>query len=262
MKISPLGLDLIKKFEGLRLRSYLCPAGVWTIGYGTTGPNIKSGMTITKAEAEKFLAEDCVKFERGVENACKPAVPNQAEFDAMVSFAYNCGLANFKKSSILRHFKAGNKAAAAESFKMWVKARNPKTGKLEPLPGLVRRRAAEAHLFLASGSPRTVKRSTGAQKTISVPETSVVPEAPKSLVKSREIIGGGVAGVGGITQIIDAITIDDAEKAQAKLKTIKEQPQSSFVKEWHITEIASVLIVVVALFIIWKRIKDRKEGIR
>jgi lysozyme len=89
MQISQVGIDLIKKHEGLRLRSYLCPAGVWTIGYGTTGPQIHRDMVITQVEAEAFLEADLIKFTNGVVAAVAPAVPSQNELDAMVCFAYN-----------------------------------------------------------------------------------------------------------------------------------------------------------------------------
>lgn len=262
MRISPVGLDLIKKHEGLRLKSYLCPAGVWTIGYGTTGPNVKPGMKITREEAEDLLFADLRKFELNVLAACKPAVPNQAEFDAMVSLCYNIGPANFKKSSVVRLFKLGNKEDAALAFNLWVKANDPKTGKKVTLPGLVRRRAEESQLFLATPSPRTQTRIQHNKVVVEVPEASVVPAAPKPLSQSREVIGGGVAGASAIGNLVNQITVEDAQSANDKLKTITEQEPTPVMQKYHIPEIASVLILVVAVFIIWKRFADRKKGIR
>lgn len=139
MKIGSKGLALIKRFEGLRLKAYLCPAKVWTIGYGSTGAHVKPGMEITEAQAEKLLLDDLARFEKAVSDAAPNA--SQDQFDAMVSLAFNIGIAGFQKSSVLRLHKAGRHSGAADSFALWVKA-NGKT-----LPGLVRRRADEAHLY-------------------------------------------------------------------------------------------------------------------
>ena len=85
MKISQAGLDLIKQFEGFRSTSYECQAGVWTIGYGTTGPDIKANQTITAEEAEQLLLQDVYYFEAVVSNSLTVLI-NQNQFDALVSF--------------------------------------------------------------------------------------------------------------------------------------------------------------------------------
>jgi lysozyme len=262
MRVSDKGVDLIKAHEGLRLRAYLCPAGVWTIGYGTTGPHVYKGLVITKAEAEAFLQDHLVHFEQGVLAAINPAVANQSEFDAMVSLCYNIGLANFRKSSVVRMFKAGNKTAAAEAFTLWVKAKDPKTGKKVPLPGLVRRRAEEKTLFLSGTEDNKVERVISTTRTTTVPEASVVPEAPKPLSKSREIIGGGVVGTGGLLQIINSLTVTDATELKKGVTEIKTEANGPFFNQIHGPEIAAALTVSLSMFIIWKRIKDRKEGVR
>ncbi len=143
MKIDKAGLDLIKHFEGFSLRSYKCPAGVWTIGYGTTGQWVKEGVIITAEMADQLLRDDVAKFERGVERALQGAPTTQNQFSAMVSLAYNIGLGGFQRSSVLRHHRAVNKLRAAASFLMWVK------GGGKTLPGLVRRRNAERKLYLS-----------------------------------------------------------------------------------------------------------------
>lgn len=139
MKTSQRGVDLIKTFEGLKLTAYLCPANVWTIGYGTTR-GVQKGMTITAAEAERLLRADLAVFEAGVSKAVKVPL-EQHEFDALVSFAYNVGLGAFQKSTLLRLLNAGDKAGAAKQFDRWNKA----GGKV--LAGLTRRREAERKLF-------------------------------------------------------------------------------------------------------------------
>ncbi len=139
MNIGAKGIALIKRFEGLKLKAYLCPAKVWTIGYGSTGAHVKPGMEITEAEAEKLLRDDLARFEKAVSDAAPNATQDQ--FDGMVSLAFNIGIAGFQKSSVLRLHKLGKHQSAADSFALW----NKGGGKV--LAGLVRRRADEAHLY-------------------------------------------------------------------------------------------------------------------
>lgn len=142
MKLSPAGLDLIKKAEGLRLKAYLCPAKVWTIGYGTTR-GVKPGQTITEAKAAELLREDVREFEQAVSDAVTVPI-TQGQFDALVSLAYNIGAGAFRASTLLRLLNRGEYAKAAEQFDRW----NRGGGRV--LPGLVKRRAAERKLFEAT----------------------------------------------------------------------------------------------------------------
>jgi lysozyme len=145
VKVNAAGLDLIKSFEGLRLKAYKCSAGVDTIGYGHTSaagaPVVKAGMKITAAEAEKILARDLGKYEQAVDKVVtvKPT-PNQ--FSAMVSLCYNIGPGNFAGSSVVRRLNAGDVKGAAEAFLLWNKVHG------RALAGLTRRREAERKLFL------------------------------------------------------------------------------------------------------------------
>jgi lysozyme len=139
-KIAQPGLDLIKSFEGWRATSYLCPAGVWTIGWGSTGPHVKPGMTITQERGEALLRADLGRFEAAVTRLVTVNV-SQAQYDAMVSLAFNIGIAAFGRSSVLRHVNARSFDAAAKAFALWNK------GGGRVLSGLVRRRAAESALF-------------------------------------------------------------------------------------------------------------------
>lgn len=138
MKIGPRGLALIKQYEGCRLKAYKCPAGVWTIGYGSTGAHVTAGKVISQVEADALLAKDLERFERAVGNAVHPT---QSQFDAMVSLAFNIGMGAFNGSSVLRKHNAGDHAGAKASFALWNKA----GGRV--LSGLVLRRAAEAALY-------------------------------------------------------------------------------------------------------------------
>jgi lysozyme len=138
-RIGPKGLALIKSSEGLHLKAYRCPAGVLTIGYGSTGAHVKMGMKISAAEADALLRRDLERFERGVSEIGGDMTPGQ--FSALVSFAFNLGLGNLKGSTLLRLHLAGDHAGAAAQFAKWNKAAG------EVLPGLVKRRAAEAALY-------------------------------------------------------------------------------------------------------------------
>ena len=142
MKLSPHGRDLIRKHEGLRLSAYTDAAGVWTIGYGHTGPDVKPGGKISRQEAEALLDKDLARFEAGVRRHAPFASQNQ--HDALVSFAFNVGLSAFARSTLLRMHKAGDFKGAARQFPRWIHAGG------RALPGLKRRRAAEAALYAAA----------------------------------------------------------------------------------------------------------------
>lgn len=142
MVTSEKGLNIIKEFEGLRLQAYKCPAGVWTIGWGHT-KGVKKGMTITEDQAEEYLYDDLVVYETVV-NQWSISKYNfmQEEFDALVSFAYNCGTGN-----LVNLLKNGARTIAqiADALLLYTKANG------KELPGLVRRRRAERALFLSAG---------------------------------------------------------------------------------------------------------------
>lgn len=140
MTASRLGLRLIKDFEGLRLGAYLCPAGVPTIGYGHT-KGVKMGQVITQEQADDYLIEDIAPLERYLN---KLGINfRQEQFDALVSWLFNLGVGNFKKSNLLKRIQAdtSDEAIAAEFIK-WIYA-----GKT-PLEGLKKRRVAEANMFV------------------------------------------------------------------------------------------------------------------
>ena len=144
MKINETGLALIKSFEGLRLKAYKCPAGVWTVGYGHTGKDVKPGMVITEEQAEELLRQDLERFENGVLDLLTIPELTSNQFSALVSFSFNVGLGNFKKSTLLKMINKGNKdelEAIHSQFKRWVWAGS------QILPGLQRRREAEFDLY-------------------------------------------------------------------------------------------------------------------
>lgn len=144
--VSQKGLALIKQFEGLRLKAYRCPAGVVTIGYGWT-KGVRMGDVWTREKAEQMLVEGVKPYAATVAKALGKTPTSQGEFDALVSFTYNAGEGNFKKSSMLRYHLRGQKKLAADAFMRWTKARV--RGKMVVLEGLVRRRKAERALYLS-----------------------------------------------------------------------------------------------------------------
>lgn len=142
MKTSPKGIALIKEFEGLRLKAYKCPGGVWTIGYGHTA-GVKPGMVISEAQAEEYLMADLIAFEKHL-NGLGLAL-NQNQFDALVSFIYNVGTGNFSSSTLLRKVKANPlDNSIIDEFLRWVYSKG------RVLPGLQRRRLAEMKLYFSN----------------------------------------------------------------------------------------------------------------
>ena len=142
MNTSPKGIALIKEFEGLRLKAYQCPGGVWTIGYGHTA-GVKPGMLISKAQAEEYLKADLIAFERYL-NGLGLAL-NQNQFDALVSFIYNVGTGNFSSSTLLRQVRANPQDnSILDELLRWVYSKG------RVLPGLQRRRLAEMKLYFSN----------------------------------------------------------------------------------------------------------------
>lgn len=143
MITSKAGQDLIKKFEELRLEAYLDAVGIPTIGWGTTridGKPVKMGTKITVERAQQLFEKDLAVFEDAVRDVVRVPI-SQMQFDALVSFTYNVGAANFQKSTLLKLINQGRLREAQPQFLRWNKAK----GKV--LKGLTRRRLAEAVLF-------------------------------------------------------------------------------------------------------------------
>lgn len=139
MKISQEGIALIKVFEGCKLESYLCAAGVWTIGYGHT-KLVEEGQEITQEEADNILLNDLEIYEEAVLKAVEVPL-HQHQFDALVSWTFNLGGANLNASTMLKVINKGEYEDVPAQIKRWNKA----GGKV--LQGLIRRREAEALLF-------------------------------------------------------------------------------------------------------------------
>lgn len=150
MELSQKIKEMIKGWEGCRLTAYRCPAGVLTIGYGHTGADVTPGKRITQAEADRMFESDIRKFAATVAPLFAGTAINNNQFDALVSLSYNIGSLSVKAPTLLRKVKANpDDPSIRAEFLKHVNARI--NGVLKPLPGLVKRRTAEAnHYFRQS----------------------------------------------------------------------------------------------------------------
>ena len=140
MEYSKQGLALTESFESCRLTAYQDVRGIWTIGWGTTGPDIVEGLVWTQNQADTALV---YKMQLAVSavNRLVTIELSQGAFDALVDFCYNCGIGAFEGSTMLKLINAGNLEAAGEEFQLWDHA----SGKV--VAGLLRRRIAEEQEF-------------------------------------------------------------------------------------------------------------------
>jgi lysozyme len=201
-KVSQDCVELVKKFEGLHklkddglVHSYRCPANKWTLGYGAT-KGIRSGMRCTIEEAEQRLITDLDEHGKIVKRLVNVPL-TQGQYDALVSFVFNLGGGAFKSSTLLKRLNSGNYDDCPEQIMRWNKARVD--GKLQPLRGLTRRRAAEAAVF---------SRDAQLPSDEGGPEMPQKPlaEAPKSLAKSKTMAGAGIAGAAtGLNEVAGQI---------------------------------------------------------
>lgn len=167
MRLSDIGTDLMHRYEGFRSKPYLCPAHIWTIGYGHVLYQDQIRLPVvrkegyaglirkeyplkpednrvwTKEEIDQLFRDDVATFERGVLRLISSSAGSQGRFDALVSFAFNVGLGNLQRSSIRMRANRGDHGGAADAFTMWVK------GGGRVLPGLVRRRKEEKQRYLS-----------------------------------------------------------------------------------------------------------------
>lgn len=184
MQVTQEGLALIRRFEGFRATAYRCPAGVWTIGFGHTSqagsPAVTPGMTIGEDEANRILAADVQRFADEVGPLlARPVTPVQ--FSALVSFAYNVGTPAFRRSSVLKAVNAGRLGEVPARLRLWVKA----GGRV--LPGLERRRAAEAELFMSETEAQAGRGVTGMPRSV---------EREAQIGKAGAVVGGAAAAAG------------------------------------------------------------------
>lgn len=202
--VSQTGIDLVKKFEGLhklgedgKVHAYRCPAGKWTVGYGAT-KGVRSGTVWSVEESERRLLDDLNDHAKAITRHVNVPL-SQLQFDALTSWIYNLGEANFKSSTLLKKLNRGLYEEVPEQMMRWNKARVD--GKLTPLRGLTRRRAAEAALFSMDAKLASEGGDVMPQK--------VTQSDPKPLAKSKTMAGAGIAGaataLGEITPQIEAL---------------------------------------------------------
>lgn len=214
MQTSKYGISLIRQFEGCELTAYRDSVGVWTIGIGHTEaagtPYPAKGMTITSAEADTLLSHDLRSTEEAVAS-CVTVKLEQYQFDALVSFVFNLGIGNFRKSTLLKKINAGQFAACPAEFLKWGNAGG------KPCAGLLHRRHAEASLFSGLGivksDPKDSRRA---------PDQ---PVASKHITMSKE---GNAAVVTGATSAVAALSTmsDQARQASDAVDTIVKVMQN------------------------------------
>ena len=139
------GVTLVKEYEGLHLTPYLCPANIWTIGYGHTR-TVRAGMRVTQEQAAQLLEDDLRIAERAVERLVDVTLTDN-QFAALVSFVFNVGTANFERSTLLKLLNRGWYEQVPAQLMRWNRASG------EVLGGLARRRAAEARLWNKTETP-------------------------------------------------------------------------------------------------------------
>lgn len=207
MKLSPQGLDFIVSFEGKlkpigdgRYQSYRCPAGVWTIYTGCT-EGVTEGMIVTEDEGKSMFARELEKHERAVERLVTVDL-TQAQADALISFSYNAGTGALEKSTLLKKLNKGDVLGASNEFRQWTKAKDPRTGKHVELRGLVRRRKAEAALFVSDlpgsdampqAATETQPMSTGAKVTAGLGAGTAATTAIQSVPQVPDAVSQGLA---------------------------------------------------------------------
>lgn len=238
MKASQRCIDLVKEFEGFSAKAYLCPAGVPTIGYGST-TDVKLGQTITKEAAEKRLIADLGYCERVVEKAVTVKL-SQSQFDALVSFVYNVGegskersgfvrLKNGRPSSLLLAINKSRFLDVPAKMLEWNKAK----GKV--LAGLTRRRQAEADLFMIGISDE--------------PMAQAVDSPDKPLLKSRTLANASTAGVVG-TALAVAPAIEPAGQV---VEIVQNNTQGFLI-------VLGIALLVFAAVAIYLKLDDRKRA--
>ena len=172
MHTSQLGVGTVARSEGCYLRAYRCPAGVWTIGFGHTSamgaPEVVPGMVITREEALTILQNDLRIVEQQVLRAVQVKL-TQGQFDALVSFVFNVGIGNFRRSTLLRFLNRGRYDAVAPQLMRWTRA----GGKV--LPGLIKRRRAEVALWDGISTQLIVKHDGPIAQAVTAPRRELHP---------------------------------------------------------------------------------------
>lgn len=267
MHTSPRGQAAIKQFEAYRMYAYPDPASPlaratprhpwgmqparqilrtlplaqqtlsgrpWTCGYGATH-GVTADTVMTRAEADAAFAAHLREYEHAVHTACT-LPPTQSQFDAMVSLCYNIGAAGFARSTVLKAHNRGDHQAAARAFGLWNKA----GGRV--MPGLTRRRALEAAMYLEP-DPMAGTAPAAAEP---MPQ-DIDPERPMhaSQINRAGVVAGGTAAVATVAET--ARTVADVKYSAMALG------------DW-LVPVLLLAVVLLCAYIVWERIKQRREG--
>lgn len=249
--VSYQGRALIEGFEGLSLTAYLCPAGVWTIGYGHTHNVVRGQILPTKADADWMLSQDLVQWGADVSDLLGEVATTQNQFDAMVSLAFNIGVAGFAGSTVLRLHKRGDSAGAARAFSMWNKATI--NGQLQEVEGLTRRRASEANVYLTPDAAAVV-----AVAMTDVDENPMVQAVakPQGVMSSKVVLAGGASVVAGGASVVDQIS-----QLTTTISAITVNTQTI---GHTIQQVSPVILAVIALgavcYMVYRYIKKKRNG--
>lgn len=242
--LHPAAIDMVKHFEGLFLKSYRCPAGVPTIGYGHTA-GVKMGQTITLVQAEAFLAADLAAAAAEVDRLVTVTLTGQQRA-ALASFVFNLGAGNFAGSTLLKLLNKGDFEGAARQFGVWIKA--TVNGRKETLPGLVRRRKAEEQLFRARDWRAALDDGP-------MPQVVEQSAAMKPLQQSRSIkaaqVGGGVAAVTTAVSQIGPVVQQVRDMGEDIRAVVDGLPHPG----WIVAGILAVALV----YLVWRRIDDHRQ---
>lgn len=255
MELGKDGISLIQYYEGVKLKAYKCPAGIWTIGYGHTGPDVKPGLVITTEKANALFSEDIAKFVAAV-NTYLTVDVTQNLFDALVSFAFNLGEGSLKRSTLLKYVNQKKTYTDISSqFRRYVYGNGVK------LVGLVKRREAEA--LLAGGFPwRTASTKSSSVEVYQTTNVSVEPEwthkEEDHVIVNPTNIGSSVAIIGATVNSIisNADTIASSTKSTAQeLGTYTEYvPQVKY----GISTLMVISLILVIVNKVRKVIESRK----
>lgn len=234
MKVSLAGRELIKEFEGFRNVAYQDVVGVWTVGFGFT-EGVKPGQRMTLGQASARLATELARYESAVLAACK-VPPNQNQFDALCSLAWNIGTGAIARSSVIKAHNRGDVQSAARAFGLWNKAGG------KEWPGLTRRRAAEAALYL---KPTHDELPADAEAEPLAP----VQPMPQAVEPETSLAASGInraATVAGTT----AATVGAVSSIKQSLDDLGP---------WLVPALA-LAVVGLAAYIVWQRFEQRRKG--
>lgn len=228
---------------GVALRAYRCPAGTWTAGLGETdgvGPTTRGTCDYWW---QRFA--DGLRQRADAVAAMCTVQPSGNELSALVSLAYNIGEAALKSSTVMRLHNRSDKAGAARAFALWNKATI--AGKLTVLPGLVTRRSWEAALYLTPDSDDAPLR---------MPQ-NVAPE-PALAASPTLNVGGGVAALGGVMGAVQAAgdSAGVVQQSVAALRQLADTLMGPLAPYW-----LPALLVAAGVIVVYRRIKQRRDGV-